>query len=293
MLKNYLLLFSISLIWGSQFLLNKWALESFGPFSLSAGRAVIGALTLSLIVLFQKKPGKPRVRAAPWFIILIAFFDAVAPMFLIAWGQTSVDSGIASILMGTIPVFTLIITYFMFRPLRIGPGEIISVVFGFTGIYLLFSKGLEQATGTTAGALAILVGACSFALAMNLIKKLPGGLSPVIITRDIMIWASLLLVPAALMSEQPWEQPVSPRSWIAVGILGVIGSAFVYILFVILIRRAGPAFSTLANYLSPLVGVFNGVVFLHETPGIHAFLALAVILAGLTIDAFFKLRKRP
>ena len=106
---NYLLLAGIALIWGSQFVFTELALLSIPPLTVAASRILIGALTLSLLAYYFNKKTHPcekvGVRSLLSTYFVISLFEAVLPFFLVAYGQQHIDSGLAAILMGTIPLF--------------------------------------------------------------------------------------------------------------------------------------------------------------------------------------------
>ncbi len=114
---RYVLLILIALIWGSQFLLNDLALEVFTPQAVSWLRATIGFLTLSgFLLILPEAHDNPVSKISYWRqIIMIGFFEATLPFFLVAWGQQHVNSAIAAILMSLVAIFTLILVVVFVR----------------------------------------------------------------------------------------------------------------------------------------------------------------------------------
>ena len=112
---NYLLLLGIGFIWGSQYFLIKIALTSFSNGMIMGGRVALGALVLTLLLMFQPSAfssSAPSPRSffslLPEFI-LIGFFEATLPCLLIAWAQRQVPSSVTAILIGTVPLFATIL----------------------------------------------------------------------------------------------------------------------------------------------------------------------------------------
>ncbi|MBV8048564.1 MAG: DMT family transporter [Paludibacterium sp.] len=295
-LGHYLLLLAIALIWGAQFIFNQIVIRELPPLTLAAGRAGIGALTLALIGLFM--PDERRQAAAagrrllPTYLLL-AFFEALLPLLLLGWGQTQVESSEASILMGTIPIFTIVLA-----PLFVtGPHwrlpAILSVATGFAGIVVLVLPGVSgHGAGSLLGALSVLGAAASVSISLLLFNRL-GSLSPVITVRNVLALAALPLIVLAAAIDRPWTLHVSADTLWSLLVLGVFCAGIVYLMFARLIQLAGSVFTSLTNYLVPPVGVFIGAVIASEQIGVNAWLALVLIAAALAVNqpALFSRRR--
>jgi drug/metabolite transporter (DMT)-like permease len=289
---NYLLLLGIGVIWGSQFLFNKWAIDTFPPTTMAASRSLIGAITLSLCLFKQRDQTFFQSFYGPWSrYFIIGFTEAAIPFSLVAWGQEHIVSGIAAVLMGTIPIFTIILTKIFIPTERLGIGSWVSVIIGFIGIWVLTSPtsngGLQNSTWAE---FAILGAALSFSISMILINKLP-TISPIATTRNILIAACIYLVPAALIIDQPWKIHISTTSLLSLFILGTMCGGIVYVMYVLLIMRAGVTFTSLNNYLVPVVGVIIGTVFLGEHIEWNVIVALVLIIISLMTNEFGKGKK--
>lgn len=285
---NYLLLVGIGLIWGSQFLLNELAIAVFAPPAVAAGRTVIGFLTLAVLVALtqrQKPPPSAQDRGAGLWgqYFLIGIFEATLPFYLIAWGQQRIDSGIAAILMGTVAIFAVVLAALFVQGERFRLGNILGVALGFLGVVVLIGPGaLGGILGSVLGELAVLAAAFSFAISLTLIKRLPDDIPAIVKARNILLCASVQIVPLTLiLSPRAWTVAPTWTAALAVVALGVFCAGIVYILFVLLIDRAGPAFASFANFLIPLVGVMLGVVFLGEPLKLSHVAALALIILAL------------
>jgi drug/metabolite transporter (DMT)-like permease len=288
-LANYLLLLGVGLIWGSQFMLNELAIAAFQPPVVAAGRTVIGFVTLAILVALtasrrNSPPAAPDSVPALWGqYFLIGIFEATLPFYLIAWGQQRVDSGIAAILMGTVAIFAVGLTVLFVKGERFRLGNLLGVALGFLGVAVLMGPGaLRDILGNVLGELAVLAAAFSFAVSLTLIKRLPETIPAIVKARNILLCASLQIVPLTLiLSPRAWDATPTWTGVLAVLALGVFCAGVVYILFVILIERAGPTFASFSNFFIPLVGVFLGVLFLGEPLSLSQAAALALIILGL------------
>lgn len=288
---NYLLLLGIGMIWGSQFMLNEIAIADFPPPVVAAGRSVIGFLTLTILVQFASgridQPSVTRGRddtAGLWRqYFLIGFFEATLPFYLVAWGQQHVDSGIAAILMGTVAIFAIILARLFVKGERFSLGNVIGVGLGFLGVVVLVGPGaLSGFQDNLLSEFAILGGALSFAISLTLIKRLPAEIPAIVKARNILLCASIQIVPLTLiLTPRAWAVDPTWPSAFAILALGTFCAGIVYILFVLLIERAGPTFASFSNFLIPLVGVLLGVLLLGEPLKLSHAAALALIILAL------------
>jgi len=296
---NYLLLVLIALMWGSQFVLIKKALTSFPPLTLATLRAFCGALALSLVLIFAKSP-PPRHKTiytlkSLVYIFCIGFFEATLPFICISWGQQHTDTSVAAILVSTIPIFTIIFVAFFVKHERLTLGKYLSVAIGFIGILILLMPnamyGMANRSHNLLAELAILVGACSFAISLVMLRRML-GFGMVILVRDLLLSASIQLLPLALIFDHPWYLHPSLTSIAAVVTLGVVASGIVYILYVVLLKRTGATFTSLNNYLVPLVGVALSIIIMHEQIGWNVYVAFVVLLVAMLANELNVSRKK-
>ncbi|MDF1796389.1 MAG: DMT family transporter [Coxiellaceae bacterium] len=294
--RKYGLLVGISLIWGSQFLFNAVALQQLPPLVVAVLRAAIGVVTLTAVLpLFDKKEQQPCGRGTtsivkyyPMFFI-IGIFEATLPFYLVAWGQQHVDSSTAAILMSTIPLFTIIMVAIFIRDEKITSNKIVSVIVGFIGILILLGpeamQHLDNLMANLVGEIAILAGALSFALSLILIKKV-SHLNHVRSARNILVCATIQLLPFAIFTSDLADIHFSYKSAVAILVLGIFAAGIVYAMYVSLIKMAGAAFTSLNSYLLPVIGLILGVIFMHDPTYWYTFVALAILLLAMAINEY-------
>jgi len=287
---DYLLLLGLGLIWGGQFLFNAQAIESFPPLTVAAARVLIGALTLTILSRFfppkrgaAEQAAVKRAIPVPVLYVLIALLEGVLPFFLIAWGQQHVDSGVTAVLVGSVPILTLIVSVLISRSASFGPFAALSVMLGFLGILLLVNPGAGSATGVLMYEAAIFLGCVSFAISLNLLSQLPHG-DPIGSAKKILWISSVPLLIAALVLDQPWNLNWHGQGMLAVVLLGTVGSGLAYVLYATLAQRRGSVFTSLSNFIVPLVGVLLGVAIRHEQFGSKQAIALLLIVAALAAN---------
>ena len=282
---NYLLLLGIGIIWGSQFFFVDLVISSITPITLAAYKAILGTITLAVLHLFNGKKERQPAGQKVWSLFIwIAILEAVVPFILIGWGQQYINSSTASILLGTVPIFTLIFMKIAAPQEKLPLQKWVSIFIGFGGLCLLFGPTLSSLSfsGNVMGYLALVGASMSFALSLILIKRLP-PISSILAMRNVLFVASVLLLPLAILFEEPFHIRLSWQQAIDVMILGVFQAGIVYMLYNTLIRRTNAAFASLTNYLVPLFGILLGTLILGDKVTWNSIAALVVIFISLAI----------
>ncbi|KOP81302.1 DMT family transporter [Cytobacillus solani] len=277
-MKKYSLLLIISFIWGSQFFFMELVTNDVGSISLSALKALIGAICLSVIGLFQsKKNYTTNTKKYFW----IALFEVILPFIFIAQGQKYVSSSIASMLIAMVPVFTLLLLTVFFRK-KASQFELVSIILGFLGIVFLSwsTHGIHDVLGNISGNALLILAAMSFALSLILMEKLEGG-SPVGHMRNVLWIASIVLIPLALLFEKPLQMDINHTQVLSIIILGMFHAGIVYMLYNLLIQREGALFASFSNYIVPVIGIILGYVILKEPLFSQHKIGMLIILFAL------------
>jgi len=281
---KYLLLLLIGLIWGSQYLFNAIALIELSAFGLTAWRMFIGFVTLSLLIFFipnQRRLSLPLTTKLIFLFILIGAVEATIPFWLIGFGQMHIRSSVAAIIMGLIPMLTLIFELILKKGHKTSVFEIIGMTLAFVGLILLIDPSADDFAGSVLGYAAVFMAATCFAFALILMEKIPKEISSLHATRFIL---GIYAIPMLLVwSFSNAVMPTRSNTILSVLIIGVFSSGIVYILYLNLIRVSGPTFTSLSNYIVPLVGTFMGVWFLSEPFTANIVFALLSIILGLFI----------
>ena len=290
-IKDYLMLIILSIIWGSGFFCNHIALISFTPFAIACLRAIIGTITLCLLIPIVAKEKTNTLKAYAYWkkIILIAVFEAVLPFFLIAWGQQHISSALATIIMSMTAVFTLLLVLLFVRHEKVSAAKGIAIILGFVAIIILMFPRLQhQHLGPhfqTLGKIAVLLAALSFAISLVMIRKLPDGFEPVRTARNILFSAAIMLLLILVSTHAPLLlAPISSASLMSVLFLGMFSTGVAYVLYVLLIYRVGATFASFSNYLIPFVGIFLGLLFLKEKLNWATCVSLALLIIAMFVS---------
>ena len=278
--RNLLLLAAISLIWGSSFMFIKVAVRDMAPATLVLGRVGTAAIALVVFVALTlgRRSSATEFRAHWRWLVVIGLLNTALPFWLLSWGETRIDSGLASIIQASVPIFIAVLAFAIFREQRVTGARLVGVAVGFVGVALLVGA---QPEGKILAALAIVGMAACYALGGLLTRRHLSGVRPQIVAAGTTAVAALALVPAGV-AQAPHELP----GWKAVGsvvFLGLIGTAVAYLIWFSLIASAGAHYAALVTYLVPPLALAYGAVFLDERFGASAFGALVLILGGVAL----------
>ena len=289
---EWALLLALVAMWGSSFMFNKLSVASVPPLAVVAGRITVG--TLVLLVLMRARGLKLPPLGRIWLpFLLLGIVGNVVPFFLITWGQQTIDSALAGILMAAMPLATLVLAHILVQGERVTPGRVGGFILGFVGIIFLFEpaalSGFGGSTLRVVSQLAVLGGALCYA-ANSVMARLMIRSDFLVAATGTMLASCAVVIPVALALTEPWKLEATTRSLAAIVWLGVGPTAIATILYFRLISSAGPTFMSLVNYLSPAVAVFLGVTLLGEKPGVNAYAGLALILSGIALSQWSRRR---
>lgn len=280
---DYALMLSLALMWGGSFMAIKVAVETIPPIAIVMGRVVLASL-IFFAILWATRRALPRGRKTWLVIVSAAMTGTVLPFFLIAWGQEVVDAGPAAILMGAVPLYTIVLAHAVVPGDRLTVGKAVGVLFGLAGIAVLVGPAaLAQLGADVVRQAAIAVAALCYAVTSILMKAMARE-DAVAVSAAMMLVASLVVVPLNVAVVPPWSYDPSLIAIVAVIAIAIFPTALANILILSLLRRQGPSFFAQINYLVPLAGVAWGMVVLSERPGANAWIALALILVGIAIS---------
>jgi drug/metabolite transporter (DMT)-like permease len=279
-LMNWALLMGLVALWGTSFLIIAISVETIDPISIVFYRLVLGALVLALVV-FARGESVPRELRIWGGFLLMAIAGNALPFFLITWGQQTVDSGVAGMIMAIMPLMTMVFAHYLVEGETLNRYKIIGFSCGITGIVVLLGPVFEGGGREFWSGLAIFTAATCYAVNAILIKRLP-RFSPMVGACGVLMMASLIILPFWLLLA-PENNSISQNSMMAVIWLGIGPTGIATIILFSIIDRAGPTFLSTINYLIPVVAFFCGAWLLSEPASWQHFVALTAILGGIAI----------
>ena len=279
-LKNWIKFIILALAWGSSFLWIKIAGQEIGPFTLVFLRASFALLGLTAILLFMR-PELPRGRRW-WVFAYLGFFNVAVPFVLISWAERTISSGMASILNATVPLFTILVAAVFLPEDGMTAPKVLGLLVGFAGVFVLVSDQLQLGTNNLLAIGAMLLAAAAYGSSNVFARRNLRGMRPAAQAFGQTLLAWSIMLPASTVAEQSiFHLPHLPLTWLAVGWLGLIGTAMATMLHYSLMNSVGPTRTSLVTYCFPLVGMILGLIFLSEPLKWQLFLGAALIISGV------------
>jgi drug/metabolite transporter (DMT)-like permease len=277
---NWTLLMVLVTLWGTSFMFTAISVKTVDPASVVFYRLTLGAIVLALVVYARGLSIPLEWRAWGGFLVMAIAGNAL-PFFLITWGQQSVDSGVAGMIMAIMPLLTMVFAHYFVADEKLNHYKLIGFTLGITGVILLLGPVFEGGGREFWSGLAIFTAASCYAVNTILIKLLP-RFNPMVGACGVLIMASLIMLPVWVLLA-PENNTISQDSMMAVVWLGIGPTGIATIILFLVIDRAGPTFLSTINYLIPVVAFLCGAWLLSEPATWQHFAALAMILGGIGI----------
>ena len=280
---EWLVFLALGAAWGSSSLFIKIGVETLTPFTLVAGRLAIGAGVLALVMRFTRQP-LPRQQSVYWHLGVVALLGIVIPFSLISWGEQTIDSGLAAILNGTVPLFAIVLAALVLADEPMTVNRLAGLVVGFAGVVLLTAPGLRDGFGgSLPGQVALIAASISYGAAGVYARRTVRGV-PALTSAflEVGIAFVITLVLAAVFGG-PWATRVDGGTVLSVAWLGLIGSGLAFLAFFYLLDRWGATRTALVAYLLPVVGIVLGVLVLQESVTLPMLGGTALIIGGIAL----------
>lgn len=285
----------IYLVWGSTFLAIRVGVREVPPFLLAGIRFLTAGIILYAWMRLKGTPS-PALRewgAASLLAVLIFVFD----YGLLFWAEKRVPSGIAAVMLATIPVFMALSEILILRTQRLTPRLASALLVGVAGVTVLVSHtvSLGEAPVDTAGAVALVIAAISWSVASALTRKmrLPAekAMSSGI---QMLLGGVLLLLAAALIGEFRGFriQAVSGGAWLALAYMIVAGSIVAFTAYIWLLHHESPTKVGTYAYVNPVVAVLVGYFLGGEAIGPRTIAGTALVLVSVVVITTTPARKR-
>ena len=283
---DWAMLCTLGMIWGGSFTASEIALEGFSPFLLVGLRLTLAALILTPLAyaLGAPLPGfsASQDRRVWAHIAGLALLSNALPFSLLTWAQQHVTAGYAGMSMAVMPLMVLPLSHVFVPGERLTKRRLTGFSAGFLGVAILVGGGALDSSGAGAeiwAQLACLLAALCYAGGSIVTRLSPPAPMAAFSAGSVLLGAAVL-VPLSLALEDPGALSPGWGAWGAALYLGAVPTGAAALLLVTLVRRAGPPFLSLVNYMVPVWAACFGAVLLGEPLGWRFGLALALILAG-------------
>ena len=273
------LLLALATLWGASYTFIRIGVATIPPITLISGRTAIAGLLL--VAIMRMRGVTMPTDLATWRRFLFqACMNSVIPWTMVAWGERTLDAGLATILNSTAPIFTFFLTL-VTRHEALTSRKLIGVLAGMAGICLIVGHQALSGLGEqlTAQIVTLLAAVCYAGAAI--FGRSFKGLDPMAPAAGSLLCGAAILIPLSLAVEQPWTLAPSASSLLALLGLAVFSTALAFVIYFRLIQTLGSVGTTAQAYLRVPIGVGLGVVFLGERPSTTAWIGLACVVIGV------------
>jgi drug/metabolite transporter (DMT)-like permease len=274
------LLLLLATLWGASYTFIKLGVATIPPITLIAART--GVAGVLLLAIMRWRGLRMPKDAATWRRFMFqACLNSVIPWTMIAWGERTLDAGLATILNSTSPIFTFFLTLAVSRHEALMSRKLFGVIAGMAGICLIVVVQALAGSGEqlTAQIVTVLAAICYAGAAI--FSRGFKGLDPMAPAAGSLLCGAVVLIPLALVVEQPWTITPSTNSMIALLGLAVFSTAAAFVIYFRLIQTLGSVGTTAQAYLRVPIGVAIGVLFLDEQLSPTAWIGLACVVVGV------------
>jgi drug/metabolite transporter (DMT)-like permease len=278
--RNWGLLLLLALLWGSSFFFYKILVGALPPVTVVLGRVGIAAIALNLWWLAKAKAMPLGLTLWKRFLVL-GLLNNVLPFILIAWGETRITSGMASILNATTPIFMVVVAHLGTEDEKLSRSKVAGIAFGFLGVAVLVGPDAFAGASLIWGEAAVVAASCIYAFAAVYSRGF-SRLAPLEAATGQITGAALILVPLSLLADRPWTLAVpQPSVWACLLAIALINTSLAYIVYYKMLASAGVTYISLVTFLIPVVALLLGTGFLGESISVRAVAGMAIIALGL------------
>jgi drug/metabolite transporter (DMT)-like permease len=275
---------ALGTVWGCSFIFIELGLEFLTPFGVAFIRCALGAITLLIFTKIRKVdlPADRKIWQKLW---VVAMLLNVIPGVLFAFAQQYVTSVLASIINGGTPLMTLVFMLIVFREEKLKPEQIIGLLIGALGVLTVVGVWKDLGDNQLVGVIALLIAISCYGASYPYSTRnvIPLKLKPEALATGQLIMAAVTLLPFFLVNGIS-NDFYRPQSVIAMLCLGIFGSGFAYIWNFAITAAAGSAIASTVTYLTPVVAVIVGFLYLGEVIVWHEIVGALIVIVGALLS---------
>jgi drug/metabolite transporter (DMT)-like permease len=278
-------LLSLAAIWGSSFMFIEIAIDELSPAATMTGRLLAALAVLGTILVARRGFAQAFrcVREFGWPGVWLGVITTALPFWLIAWGQTHIDSGIAAIANGSMPIFVALLAIRFAQHERVTGSRALGMLIGILGVGVLVGVNPQGGWAGAVGTLAVVLASISYAAGSLYSQHKLGNASGLLVSTASVVWGTIVILPFGI-AQGPSELP----GWQALGaiaVIGVLGTGVGLLLYLNMLEKYGSSRASLVVYLLPPTALLYGAVFLDEPIRVTAIVGLVLILAGVALGS--------
>jgi len=275
---------ALGTVWGCSFIFIELGLEFLTPFGVAFIRCALGAITLLIFTKIRKVdlPADRKIWQKLW---VVAMLLNVIPGVLFAFAQQYVTSVLASIINAGTPLMTLVFMLIVFREEKLKPEQIIGLLIGALGVLTVVGVWKELGNNQLVGVIALIIAVSCYGASYPYSTRnvIPLKLKPEALATGQLIMAAVTLLPFFIIKGIS-NDFYRPQSVIAMLCLGIFGSGFAYIWNFAITAAAGSAIASTVTYLTPVVAVIVGFLYLGELMVWHEIVGALIVIVGALLS---------
>jgi drug/metabolite transporter (DMT)-like permease len=270
----------ISVIWGSTWMFIKIGLQSIPPIFGVLLRFLLAAGILYVIIKI-KRIDLPWDKTAVFLYATLGAISFSIPYILVYWGEQHIASGLAALLFGAYPFVVAVGSHCFIPAERLNAGKITGVILGFVGIAIIFWGDFSADEAGIFGMLALLASAVMQGISLVIVKRANHPLNSLSLTLGGLIFSLIILVPLAFIFEDASELRFDIAGIGSIIYLSIIGTALALAIYYWLVRKIEILYLSLTSFITPVVAVILGTLFLDEKLSARIFIGGLSVLLGI------------
>lgn len=274
---------ALGFVWGCSFLFIEKGLTFLTPNGVAFVRCVLGALTL-IILLKLKKLHLPRDLSIWFKLWIVSLLLNSIPGVLFATAQQDVTSILAGLINATTPLVTLLVMLAAFKEERVTLNQKFGLIVGAAGILIVFGVWKGLGDNSIAAVMMLLLAVLCYGISFPYTKRtiIPLQLPSEVLATTQLILATITLLPLYILNGSR-DNEIKLIPLLAMMVLGVFGSGFAYIWNFKIIKEAGSTIASTVTYITPIIAIFAGLLFLSEPLTWNEPIGGIVVLIGAAI----------
>jgi drug/metabolite transporter (DMT)-like permease len=281
---TWLIFIALGFFWGSSYLFIKIGVDAgLQPFTLIMFRLLIGFILLATVVAVAREP-LPRDPRMYGHLAVMGTINIAIPFALITFAEQTVDSSLAAVINGAVPLFVIVIASIFLAGEAITVNRLAGLAVGFVGVALIVGLDVTNlASSSAVGELALIGATISYAFGAVYARAHIHGLRPMIPALFQVFFGLCVTSVLAFATEHPLAQVPAPEALFAVVWLGLLGSGLAYLAFFRILQTWGATRTSLVAYLLPVYGIALGALVRHEPISVSTLAGTVLIIAGIAL----------
>jgi drug/metabolite transporter (DMT)-like permease len=281
---DWVIFLLLGFFWGSSYLFIKIGVDNgLQPFTLIMFRLLIGFILLATVVAVAREP-LPRDPRQYAHLAVMGTINIAIPFALITFAEQTVDSSLAAVINGAVPLFVIVIAAIFLAGETITVNRLAGLAVGFVGVALIVGLGVTDLSSSNAIGERALIGATiSYAFGAVYARAHVHGLRPMIPALFQVFFGLVVTSVLAFVFEHPLAAVPAPDAIFAVVWLGLLGSGLAYLAFFRTLQRWGATRTSLGAYLLPVYGIALGALVRSEPISPSTLLGTGLIIAGIAL----------